>query len=76
MEGLNTLVVGLEMLNAEGFAFKFWSIFLGGWLRPNSKKRLWVAHPCGFVFCKVGFFSCPLSDGGGRRGIDGKFPFL
>jgi len=29
MEGLNTLVVGLEMLNAEGFAAKFWLIFLG-----------------------------------------------
>jgi hypothetical protein len=29
MEGLNTLVVGLEMFNAEGFAFKFWSNFLG-----------------------------------------------
>jgi len=27
MEGLNTLVVGLEMPNVEGFASKFWSIF-------------------------------------------------
>jgi len=29
MEGLNTLVVDLETLNVEGFASKFWSIFLG-----------------------------------------------
>jgi hypothetical protein len=29
MEGLNTLVVGLEMLNAEGFAAKFWLFCLG-----------------------------------------------
>ncbi len=28
-EGVNTLVVGLEMLNAEGSASKFWSILLG-----------------------------------------------
>ena len=28
MEGLNTLVVGLEMLNGEGFASKLWSVFL------------------------------------------------
>src|SRR6266436_4032907 len=34
MEGLNTLVVGLEMLNVEGFASYFWSIFLGEH-RPN-----------------------------------------
>src|SRR5713101_3927523 len=31
-----------------------------GWPRLNSKKRLWVAHPCGF--CKGGgLFSCPFS---------------
>src|SRR5260370_36664234 len=23
----------------------------------NSEKRLWAAHPCGFVFCKGGSFS-------------------
>ncbi len=28
-EGVNTLVVGLEMLNAEGSASEFWSILLG-----------------------------------------------
>jgi hypothetical protein len=28
-EGLNALVVGLEILNAEGFASRFWSILLG-----------------------------------------------
>jgi hypothetical protein len=26
----------------------------GGWPRLNSEKRLWVAHPCGFVSCKGG----------------------
>ena len=40
---------------------------LGGWLRLNSERCLWVAHlsrpgrdPCGFVFARVGFFSCSL----------------
>src|SRR5260370_22819130 len=28
----------------------------GAWPRRNPKKRLWVAHPCGFVFCKGGVF--------------------
>jgi len=37
------------------------TIFLadtGGWPRLNSKKRLWVAHPCGF--CKGGVFFLSL----------------
>lgn len=34
MEGLNTLVAGLEMLNAQGFNSKFWLI-LPGKSSPN-----------------------------------------
>jgi hypothetical protein len=29
---------------------------LGGWPRLDSEKRLWVAHPCGFVSRKGGVF--------------------
>src|SRR6266849_7064361 len=32
----------------------------GGWPCLNSEKRLWVAHPCGFVFCKGGAFLLSL----------------
>src|SRR5260370_40856556 len=28
----------------------------GGWPPLNSEKRLWVAHPCGFVSRKGGVF--------------------
>ncbi len=28
----------------------------GGWPHLNSEKRLWVAHPCAFAFCKGGVF--------------------
>jgi hypothetical protein len=34
----------------------------GGWPRLNSEKRLWVAHPCAFVFCKGGVFLLPYSE--------------
>src|SRR5712664_1120055 len=30
----------------------FLTIIFGGGPRLNSENRLWVAHPCGFVFCK------------------------
>src|SRR6266436_3076552 len=32
----------------------------GGWPGLNSEKRLWVAHPCGFVFLQGRGLSLPL----------------
>jgi hypothetical protein len=38
----------------EGAAVATTAFFVGRGPRLNSEGRLWVAHPCGFVFCKGG----------------------
>jgi hypothetical protein len=52
VEGGQTESLALALRDAEIHKFEL----ARGWPRLNSEKRLWVAHPCGSVFCKGGAF--------------------